>query len=70
MIPAGTLVYVSVICVLAAGIMGWIGGNMSAKRGRQDVINAIAASSVPIEGGGTNTVSSAAGRRAILLFVE
>ena len=74
MIPVSTLVYVSVICVLAAGMTGWLGGNLVARRERQDdsdrIIKAITASSLPVEGAGTNAVSSAVGHRAILLFVE
>ena len=37
MVPVSTLVYVGVICVLTAGVSGWLGGSLVAKKESKDI---------------------------------
>ncbi len=74
MIPVSTLVYVSVICLLVAGVGGWLGGNFVARReAERDNTNLIQALTTSA-GESTNSVSPVVIRRPrggnILLLVE
>ena len=73
MIPISTLVYVSVICLLVAGIGGWHGGAFLARReARRDTETIGRTISQALSAGeGTNTVVSIHSHgRSIRLLVE
>ena len=56
-VPVSTLVYVAVICVLGAGIGGWFGGNLVARRdARHESDSLIKALATTVEEGTSNAV--------------
>ena len=71
MIPVSTLVYVSVICLLVAGIGGWQGGAFVARREAQRESDSFIQALTFIGGEGTNTVVNIHRHgRSIRLLVE
>ena len=71
MVPVSTLVYVSVICVLAAGIGGWFGGQFVAdKKASRESDSFYKAFATTTEEGVNKEVIISRGGKSIRLLIE